>query len=104
MKANHRKLIVLGDMLELGKNEKQIHKNLYEHINHNKFYRTYLYGSLMHELFLETKRQKTENDIRYYKNQEELINELQTTLKPKDILYIKGSRGMKMENIIKGVA
>ena len=37
-------------------------------------------------------------------NQEELINELQTTLKPKDILYIKGSRGMKMENIIKGVA
>ena len=104
MKANHRKLIVLGDMLELGKNEKQIHKNLYGHINHNKFYRTYLYGSLMHELFLETKRQKTENDIRYYQNQEELINELLTTLKPKDILYIKGSRGMKMENIIKGVA
>ena len=104
MKANHRKLIVLGDMLELGKNEKQIHKNLYDHINHNKFYRTYLYGSLMHELFLETKRQKTKNDIRYYENQEELINELQTTLKPKDILYIKGSRGMKMENIIKGVA
>tara|TARA_B100000212_G_scaffold133815_1_gene100505 strand:+ start:8166 stop:9503 length:1338 start_codon:yes stop_codon:yes gene_type:complete len=104
MRANHRKLIVLGDMLELGKNEKQIHKNLYDHINHNKFYRTYLYGSLMHELFLETKKQKTENDIRYYENQEELINELQTTLKPKDILYIKGSRGMKMENIIKGVA
>ncbi|OUW20111.1 MAG: hypothetical protein CBD21_05290 [bacterium TMED161] len=104
MYANHRKLVVIGDMLELGEDEKKIHKNLYEHINHNKFYRTYLYGSLMHELFLEAKRQKTENDIRYYENQEELINELQTTLKPKDILYIKGSRGMKMENIIKGVA
>ena len=59
MKTNHRKLIVLGDMLELGKNEKQIHKNLYKHIIQNKFYRTYLYGFLMHELFLETKKQKT---------------------------------------------
>ena len=58
MKNNHRKLIVLGDMLELGKHEKKIHRSLYKHINQNKFYRTYLYGFLMHELFLETKKQK----------------------------------------------
>ena len=104
MKTNHRKLIVLGDMLELGKNEKQIHRSLYKHINQNKFYRTYLYGFLMHELFLETKKQKSEIDIRYYENQEDLIHDLQISLKPKDILYVKGSRGMKMENIIKGIA
>ena len=104
MNTDYRRLIVLGDMLELGENEKQIHRNLCEHIKHKKFYRTYLYGLLMHELFLESKNQKLENDIRYYKNKEELINELKATLKPKDVLYIKGSRGMKMENIIKEVA
>ena len=58
----------------------------------------------MHELFLETKKQKSEIDIRYYENQEDLIHDLQISLKPKDVLYIKGSRGMKMENIIKGIA
>ena len=51
---------------------------------------------------LKSKNQKI--DIRYYENQEDLIHDLQISLKPKDVLYIKGSRGMKMENIIKGIA
>ena len=83
---------------------KQLHRSLYKHIIQNKFYRTYLYGFLMHELFLETKKQKSKIDIRYYENQEDLILDLKISLKPKDVLYIKGSRGMKMENIIKGIA
>ena len=100
IKGKNRTLIVLGDMLELGKNEKDLHKNLLKHIRENNFHQTFIYGVLMHELYLESKRAKFQTEIKYYNNQKLLISDLKNTIKANDIVYIKGSRGMKMENII----
>ena len=36
----------------------------------------------------------------YFKNKEELANSLRSAIKPGDAVLVKGSRGMKMEEVI----
>ena len=42
---NHRKLVFLGDMLELGKKSKKFHKALSVTINRSKIDKVFVYGS-----------------------------------------------------------
>ena len=49
IKNSNRKLIVLGDMLELGKDEKKLHRKLLKHITRNKISLIFTYGPLMQE-------------------------------------------------------
>ena len=41
---------------------------------------------------------------KYFQSEKIDLSELKNILRANDIVYIKGSRGMKMENIIKGIA
>ena len=42
-------------------------------------------------------------NIFHFENQKKLIKELNKYIIKNDIIYIKGSRSMKMENIVKGI-
>lgn len=104
MSKGSRTFVVLGDMLELGKNEKELHKNLIVHIRDKNFFQVLIYGTLMYELYTEIRKEGLKTKVKYYNNQKEIISDLKNTLRSSDIIYVKGSRGMRMENIIKGVA
>ena len=58
----------------------------------------------MYELYLKNIEQASDVKIKHYNDQQKIISELKNILRANDIVYIKGSRGMKMENIIKGIA
>ena len=103
IKNSNRKLIVLGDMLELGKDEKKIHRKLLKHITQNGISYIFTYGPLMYSLYLESKRKNSQIDIKHYEDQKLLILDLKETINTNDIVYIKGSREMKMEKIIQGI-
>ncbi len=89
------KIMVLGDMLELGLNSKDYHRNLSKYIENMKVDRVYLYGSEMKALADSFKRDYVE----YRDSKDEIKNEI-AKINNKKVILIKGSRGMKLEEII----
>tara|TARA_B100001113_G_scaffold216397_1_gene177527 strand:- start:214 stop:687 length:474 start_codon:yes stop_codon:yes gene_type:complete len=95
-----RKILVLGDMLELGEASNEQHSELGIKCSKVKIDAVFTLGR-------ETKATHSKaNDVNinlHFKKSKELINALKLHLKDDDIILFKGSRGMKMEKIISGV-
>jgi len=102
--SKNRKIAVLGDMLELGSKEKEIHANLSKYLVENNIELIFTYGSLMKNLFLSMKNTYPNANIFHYKDQIELIKHLKKVIKNDDIIYVKGSRSMRMEKIVKEIS
>ncbi|MGY3765519.1 UDP-N-acetylmuramoyl-tripeptide--D-alanyl-D-alanine ligase [Vagococcus vulneris] len=99
--ANGRRIIVLGDMLELGSDSKKMHAALAEHIPHEKIQRVFLYGKDMEALYQELLPVFNESVTWYASEQKtDLIEAVQEYVLPKDMVFIKGSNGMKLIDVV----
>ena len=90
-------------MLELGYKSIEFHIDILHHLVENNIKNVFLYGKLMEHLYQEAQNQKTDINIFYFYSQNELIKVINRYIVKGDFIYIKGSRSMKMENIIKGI-
>ncbi len=90
-----RKVLVLGDMFELGANSVLIHKNLSANIKRKMITEVYLIGSSMKHLYHSLKDSKVQSF--YFKSRSDLKSKLLNTNFEAAAILIKGSRGMKME-------
>jgi UDP-N-acetylmuramoyl-tripeptide--D-alanyl-D-alanine ligase len=88
-------ILVIGDMLELGKYKKKLHKEVGEYAKANGINIVIGYG----ELTKETIKAFGKKGI-FFDNEESLKNYLKKNITSKDVILIKGSRGMKMERFI----
>lgn len=98
---NFRKIIVLGDMLELGKYSKDLHQKVGFMLKQSNIDTIYVYGEQMKYAYDVLK--DTNKDVYYFDNQEELTYHLTKNIKTnniKSVVLAKGSRGMRMENIV----
>ena len=84
------KLLILGDIKELGDLSKEIHQNLTPYIEKIKNKEIYLVGK-------EIKNIKT--NAKYFDNYKDLLTYLNTKKIKNKLILIKGSRSMKLENI-----
>jgi len=92
-KLNGSKTILLGDMFELGKESEKEHFDLISFCIRNKFENIFLIG-------LEFFKHKNNFDVPFfYKTKKELINHFQKNPITSKHILIKGSRGMKMEEL-----
>ncbi|MFP4498593.1 MAG: UDP-N-acetylmuramoyl-tripeptide--D-alanyl-D-alanine ligase [Vulcanimicrobiota bacterium] len=95
-----KKIAVLGDMLELGEIEKKSHQLVGVHLFEKGIKTLYTLGNLGREIaggaIIAGMDQK---DIHVFENRDELIAELKQEVKENDVVLIKGSRRMKMEEI-----
>ena len=95
-----RKILVLGDMLELGAASTQQHEKLGSKCSEANLDAVFTIGK-------ETmSTQSVINGVPinlHYNNSDDLISSLKSQLKDNDKVLFKGSRGMKMEKIISGV-
>ena len=98
LKDHNKTIAVLGDMLELGKDSPLEHKNIGEYIKTLKIDMVITYGDLSRNInkSLESKIKNLHVDT-HEQAAQMLIENAGTS----DIVLLKGSRGMQMENTIK---
>ncbi|HIE58901.1 MAG TPA: UDP-N-acetylmuramoyl-tripeptide--D-alanyl-D-alanine ligase [Hydrogenothermaceae bacterium] len=94
-KLKGRKILILGDMLELGEYSKEKHEEIGKFILKSNIDKIYLYGEEVKHTYEILKNKKNVKLIDKVKIFEELKK-----LKESYFVLIKGSRSMKMEEII----
>ncbi len=95
-KLNGKKILVLGDMKELGKYSEIKHREIGEYILNSPIDTVYLYGEEVKYIYQTLKNKKEV----YILSQKEIAAKIKKEKNPAYVL-IKGSRSLKMENIIK---
>lgn len=96
-----RKVVILGDMLELGEYSKKAHIEVGEYFFDNKVDLILLSGKYAKHIengLLEKGNNKIK--VYIYKSNDELISNLSSLISYGDIILVKGSRGSKMEEVV----
>ncbi|MBN1633541.1 MAG: UDP-N-acetylmuramoyl-tripeptide--D-alanyl-D-alanine ligase [Ignavibacteria bacterium] len=96
-KSRNKKHIVLADMLEMGKAGIKEHKAVGKIIREMNFENLYTYGKNSYYTFLSAGEIK--NNF-HFDSQNDMTSFLRSIVKEGDVVYVKGSRGMKMEKIV----
>jgi UDP-N-acetylmuramoyl-tripeptide--D-alanyl-D-alanine ligase len=98
-----KKILVLGDMLELGSQEVQYHQQIGEALNKDKIDLLFTYGKLGLQIAEGAKEKLGMEKVLAYTEKSDLIEELQKHIDDTTIVLVKASRGMKMEEIVKSL-
>jgi UDP-N-acetylmuramoyl-tripeptide--D-alanyl-D-alanine ligase len=98
LKGGFKRIAVLGDMLELGQDARKEHELLGEYIAGKNIDYLFTYGELAKLIFERAKGAVKGNFFDDYNSIADRIAKAATI---GDVVLIKGSRGMKMEKIIK---
>lgn len=98
-KTSGQTWVCLGDMLELGALEETLHRSLAQPISKFGVKHVMLYGARMKHLEDELKQKKFKGSVKHFSKHEEMAKALEKAVKPGDRILIKGSRGMRMENV-----
>lgn len=93
----------LGDMLELGVEEERFHRELAKPILQLGIEHVLLYGPRMRALADELSRSEFQGTCKHFETHSDLAAELLERMKSGDAVLIKGSRGMKMEQVWKAL-
>ncbi len=94
------KYIVLGDMLELGNTSKREHMEIGRLVKKMNFDNLFTYGTDSYQTFLGAKGVK--NNYHFH-DKETLAKFVLLNIKKSDVVLVKGSRSMKMEEIIQNI-
>jgi len=98
----NRKIAVLGDMLELGEKSSLFHSFIGEEVAELKIDVLFTLGTLSREIAKEAK-ERGMREVFSFEDKDELLDKLLSFYKQGDSILIKGSRGMKMEEIAEKV-
>ena len=99
IKINLNKIIFLGDMLELGKDEINLHKKLAAVIKKNKIDKLFTIGSLTKHLY--EKLSTSEVYCKHFTGRASLKSFIIKNDFSNSVILVKGSRGMRMEEFVK---
>jgi len=89
-------ICALGDMLELGEKSPEIHQELLKFVQSKNLHQVILVGKQMHEAQNIVKL----NNATTYLDSKTASESIENIVNDGDILYLKGSRGIKMEKFI----
>jgi UDP-N-acetylmuramoyl-tripeptide--D-alanyl-D-alanine ligase len=96
---NKRRVLVIGDMLELGKKTNDLHRKLFMSFLDYKIDGIFTFGEACNKA-AHLIKEKGYLSAFSFRSHEELAKELMEFLKPGDVILIKGSRGMQMEKVL----
>jgi UDP-N-acetylmuramoyl-tripeptide--D-alanyl-D-alanine ligase len=94
------KVLVLGDMLELGPNEAEFHLEIGREINQEDIQFVYTYGRLGEKIAEGAKEKLGSDRVFAFTDKAELIEQLKSTIHSKSLVLVKASRGMRLEEVV----
>ncbi|MEO2075805.1 MAG: UDP-N-acetylmuramoyl-tripeptide--D-alanyl-D-alanine ligase [Bacillus sp. (in: firmicutes)] len=100
LQGYNRKILVLGDMLELGPKEEQYHMQIGEGLDAGKMDYLFTYGTLSEHMARGARKVLGEDRVFAFRDKTELIEELKKHVNEQTLVLVKASRGMKMEEIV----
>ena len=96
-----RRVIVLGDMLELGAGEKEYHREIGRLLADQKADKIVLVGTLSrHTLEAALSASLVRDTVEHFATAEAAAEFLKGYLHKDDFVYVKGSRGIRLEAIL----
>lgn len=95
-----KKILALADMLGLGEKAYDIHKEVGEQIQNDKVDLILLYGDMMKGFRQGALKNFPEEKVLHFESKEDLCNELAKHLEKDTMVLVKGSRYMKMEDVV----
>ncbi|MGR3742277.1 UDP-N-acetylmuramoyl-tripeptide--D-alanyl-D-alanine ligase [Companilactobacillus sp. DQM5] len=100
-----RRVVVLGDMLELGEQSKSLHESLFDYLDPKYFQEIYLIGSDMNYLKKKLNTKYDKLQVKYFEKTqlEELSMAIKTDLKPEDIILLKASNGIHLNKVLEQI-
>jgi len=103
--ADSRRMVaVLGDMLELGSISKESHKHIGQKVRDLGINYLFTVGKEARYIANSAKSAGMHEDkVFHFDNNQDLIKVLLENIEEDDIILVKGSRGMKMEEIVKEI-
>ena len=94
-----RRVVVAGEMLELGENEREMHREVGARIASSGVDRLIGVRGLAEEL-IDGARSSGMTDVLFAKDSEEAAEIVAETTKTGDVILVKGSRGVRTEKVI----
>ncbi len=95
-----QKILVLGDMFELGENSLRLHKELGEHLSTKDFDDIIFCGDMMRGAY-QRYTKECERSATYVSGISEIVDVIKTfELKENDIIFFKASNGMKFKTVV----
>lgn len=97
-----RRYAVLGDMLELGEQGPKMHAGLADKIDPKKVDEVFLCGPLMKNLAEALTDKFDQGKIHHYATgeKEQLVSDLKERLRSEDMVMLKGSHGIHLEDVL----
>jgi len=96
MGCKGKRIVVLGDMLELGESSKREHERIGEQIRYLGFEHLLTYGKAAKAVHMESHA----THAFHYEGKTALAVHLEELVRPGDVVLVKGSRGMRMEDVV----
>lgn len=103
LKGFERKIAVLGDMLELGSHETEFHREIGAVIRPDECDYLFTYGPLAKHIAAEAAKKMPRDRIRAYLDKDLMIRELMKLVSSGDVVLVKASRGMKLEEVVEAL-
>lgn len=93
-----RKILILGDVLELGEQSKILHMSVGQYLENKKIQMLYTYGEAALDIHEKGKRHVEE--AIHFNDKTKMTRYIASILSASDKVLVKGSRGMKLEEVV----
>ncbi|WP_105301826.1 UDP-N-acetylmuramoyl-tripeptide--D-alanyl-D-alanine ligase [Anaerococcus marasmi] len=98
------KILVLGDMLELGESENDLHYEVGSEIDPKDIDYCLFFGSLSKHMYEGASENFSKDRIFHFTSKNDLIDKLKSLITKSSLVFVKGSHGMHMEEIIESIS
>ncbi|MEG0255112.1 UDP-N-acetylmuramoyl-tripeptide--D-alanyl-D-alanine ligase [Vagococcus sp.] len=97
-----KKIVVLGDMLELGEESKEMHASVSEYIKKDEIDDVFLYGKQMESLYEVLKNSFDSSKLHFFEatKKEVLMKAVSDKIESGDTVFLKASNGMGLKEVV----
>lgn len=98
--TNKRKILILGDILELGEKSKNIHEQIFPIIDKYHVDKVFMCGDNLEDIF---KRIEPDQQVFWSREASELIEKVIDFILPNDVITVKASHSVGLDKLVKEI-